>query len=155
MPREPIPTWCFALVVVRKGDQFLLVHECKHGELWYVPAGRVEPGESFADAALRETLEESGVPVRLVGIIRVEHSPSAVGSRMRVVFLAETIDDTPPKSEPNEESLEAAWVRLDELAEYPLRGEEVRELFEYISADGPVCPMSVLQPEGMPFAPGG
>jgi phosphatase NudJ len=83
--------------------------------------------------------------------LRVEHSPSDAGSRLRVVFVAEPIDDTPPKSEPDEESLRAAWVRLDELSAYPLRGEEVRELFAYVAAGGPVCPLDVLQHEGAPY----
>jgi phosphatase NudJ len=69
MPRAPIPTWFFALVVVRQGDRFLLVHEAKHGQGWCVPAGRVEPGESLFDAAVRETLEETGVPVVLDGVL--------------------------------------------------------------------------------------
>jgi 8-oxo-dGTP pyrophosphatase MutT (NUDIX family) len=154
MAREPIPTWFFALVVVRRGDRFLLVHECKHGQLWYLPAGRVEPGESFVAAACRETLEESGVHVRIVGVIRIEYSPTPVGSRMRVVFLAEPIDDTPPKSEPDEESLEAAWVSLEELSRYPLRGDEVQELFAYVAAGGAIFPASILQPEGVPFRQG-
>ena len=55
MSRLPIPTWFFVLVVVRRGEQFLLVHERKHGQLWYLPAGRVEPGETFVEAAVRET----------------------------------------------------------------------------------------------------
>jgi len=41
MPREPIQTWYFALVVVRLQHRFLLVHERKHGQKWYLPAGRV------------------------------------------------------------------------------------------------------------------
>jgi len=151
MAREPIPTWCFAVVVVRRGDRFLLVHECKHGQLWYLPAGRVEPGESFAAAACRETLEEAGIPIRVTGVIRVEHSPTPVGARLRVVFLAEPTDDTPPKSQPDEESLEAAWVSLDELSRYLLRGDEVAELFTYLVSGGAVYPASILQPEGMPF----
>lgn len=39
----------------------LLVHEARHGGGWYLPAGRVEMGETLVDAAVRETLEESGV----------------------------------------------------------------------------------------------
>jgi 8-oxo-dGTP pyrophosphatase MutT (NUDIX family) len=154
MARKPIPTWFFAVVVVRRGDRFLLVHEHSHGQLWYLPAGRVEAGESFAAAACRETREESGIPVRLVGVIRVEHSPSPATARMRVVFLAEPEDDTPPKSEPDEESLEAAWVSLEELARFPLRGEEVRELFAYVAAGGMIFPTSILQAEGMPYRAG-
>jgi 8-oxo-dGTP pyrophosphatase MutT (NUDIX family) len=151
MPRDPIRTWCFAVVVVRLADRFLIVHECKHGELWYLPAGRVEPGETFVDAALRETLEEAGIRVRLRGILRIEHSPGLDGARMRVIFLAEPVDDTPPKSIPDQESLGAAWVRLDELATFSFRGPEVRELCEYLAAGGAVYPLEILQSEGNPF----
>jgi ADP-ribose pyrophosphatase YjhB (NUDIX family) len=151
MGRNPIPTWCFAIVVVRRGDEFLLVQEAKHGQLWYLPAGRVELGETFEVAACRETLEESGVPIRAVGVLRVEHSPRAAGARLRVVFLAETVDDTQPKVVPDEHSLRAGWVRLQDLADYPLRGSEVEDLLAYVAAGGIVYPLDILQPEGMPF----
>jgi phosphatase NudJ len=152
MARPPIPTWFFAVVVVRRGDRFLLVHESSHGQHWYLPAGRVEAGESFVAAAERETREEAGVPVRVEGILRVEHSPHPEHSRVRVVFLARPIADTPPKSTPDHESLEAAWVGLDELARYPLRGgEEVRDLLGYVAAGGPVYPLDVIRPEGSPY----
>lgn len=151
MPREPIPTWCFALVVVRRDDQFLIVHESKREQQWYLPAGGVEPGETFEAAAHRETLEEAGIPINLVGILRIEHSVFSKGSRFRVVYLAEPVDDTPPKSVPDEESLEAAWVSLDELGNYSLRGEEVRELFTYVANGGTVHPLTILQAEGSPY----
>src|SRR5262245_35294435 len=125
MARDPIPTYCFVLVVVRREDKFLVVHERKHGQLWYLPAGRVEPGETFENAACRETLEEAGIPIRLTGVIRVEHSPRREAARMRILFLAEPADDTPPKFQADEESLEAMWVTLDELADLPLRGDDV------------------------------
>ncbi len=122
MPRDPIPTWFFALVVVRQGDRFLLVHEAKHGQGWYIPAGRVEPGEGLTQAAVRETLEETGVPVVLDGILRVEDSPRPEGrARLRVIFVGHPEADVPPKSIADQESLEAAWFSLDELGELPLR----------------------------------
>jgi phosphatase NudJ len=155
MPREPIPTWCFSVVVVRRGDRFLIVQERKHGQQWYVPAGRVERGETFEAAACRETLEESGISIRIVGLLRVEHSPTVAGARMRVVFLAEPTDDSPPKTVPDDESLGAAWVRLEDLSDYPLRGHEVRELFEYVASGGVVYPAAVLQPEGRPYLEAG
>lgn len=147
MPRDPIPTWFFAVVVVRRGDRFLLVHECKHDQLWYLPAGRVEPGEELVAAAEREALEETGVPVRVDGILRVEHTPLHTSARVRVVFSAVPADDTPPKSKPDGESLEAAWVRVDELDRYPLRGEDVRELLEHVAAGGAIYPLELLQRE--------
>lgn len=151
MPRDPIPTWFFAVAVVRRGDRFLLVHERKGDQPWYLPAGRVDPGETFAAAAVRETLEEAGVPIRLTGVLRVEHTPRKGSSRVRVVFAAEPTDDTPPKTKPDHESLGAAWVSLDELSRYTLRGPDVRELFAYVLAGGPVYALAVLQPEGEPF----
>jgi ADP-ribose pyrophosphatase YjhB (NUDIX family) len=147
--REPIPTWGFAIVVVRKADRFLVVHEKKHGQLWYLPAGRVEPGETFAQGALRETLEESGVPVTLTGILRIQHTPNVDGTaRMRVIFVAEPTDDSEPLSEPNKHSLEARWVTLTELDELPLRSSEVRTLFRAVAEGAPVHPLDVMRLEG-------
>lgn len=42
---------------------------------WCLPGGRLEPGESFADCARRECLEELGSEVELVGIIAVLSNP--------------------------------------------------------------------------------
>ncbi|MFT3766422.1 MAG: NUDIX hydrolase [Minicystis sp.] len=154
MPRSPIPTWFFAVVIVRRGDRFLLVHERKHGQLWYLPAGRVEPGESLFDGAIRETLEETGVPVQLDGVLRVEHTPSLDGTmRVRVLFTASPVDDRPPRTVPNEESLGAAWVSLAELDRHPLRGEDVREVIRYVSAGGSIQPLSTLAFESDPLPP--
>lgn len=148
MAREAIPTWFFAMAVVRLGRRFLVVHERKHGELWYLPAGRVEAGETFIDAAVRETWEETGVTLVPEGVLRIEHSPSPVGARVRVFVVGRAKDDTAPRTTPNEHSLEARWVTLDELASLPLRDAEVREVFEYVAAGGIVYPLSLLTQEG-------
>lgn len=146
-----IPTWSFVLVVVRLGPRFLLVHERKHGQRWYLPAGRVEPGETFAEAARRETLEEAGIRIHLDGILRVEYSPRPDATRIRVIYLAHPVDDTPPKSAPDSESLEARWLTLDELAGVQLRGAEVEQIFRAVDGGAPVYPMSLIQPEGQPL----
>jgi len=151
MSREPIPTWYFAVVVVRHGDRFLLVQERKHGQRWYLPAGRAEPGESLAEAAARETLEESGVRVRLTGVLRVEHSPSPRRARLRAVYLAEPSGDTKTKQEPDDESLRAEWVSLSELDQYEMRGPEVEQLLRYVADGGKCSPLDIIQEEGMPY----
>ena len=48
----------------RDGLQVLLVRSVAHDE-WSWPKGRLESGETPAAAALRETAEETGLPVRL------------------------------------------------------------------------------------------
>ena len=147
MSRQPIPTWFFVLVVVRDGDRFLAVREVKHGQLWYLPAGRVESGETLAEAAHRETMEESGVPIVLEGILKVQHTPSMAGTRLRVIYLARPADATPPRDHPNEHSLEARWVTLQEVGTLPLRGPEVAALFRWVADGATIHPIDLIGSE--------
>ena len=135
------------VVVVRKADKYLLVHERKHGQTWYLPAGRVEPGETLPDAALRETEEETGVAIALDGIIRVEHRLIPDAARVRVIFTGHAVDDRPPKSAADAHSLEARWVTLDEAAQLPLRGDDVLHWLKYVATGQPIYPTTVLGDE--------
>lgn len=153
MARDPIPTWFFVLVVVRLGRRYLLVRERKHGQLWYLPAGRVEPGETFVQAAQRETLEEAGIPITLEGVLRMEHSPQADGTaRVRVILIAHPADDTPLKTQPDEESLGAGWFTLNELETLPLRGDEVLVIFRHVDQSPHIYPLDMITYEGAVFA---
>lgn len=147
LARTPIATWFFVLVVVRKAGKYLLVHERKHGQLWYLPAGRVEPGEAFIDAALRETMEEAGIAIAVDGIIRIEHSPVPGGARVRLVLTGYPTDDRPPKTVPDEESLEARWVTVSEAEQLPLRSPEVARWLKYVDSGDPVYPVSIIGQE--------
>lgn len=151
MPSRPSPTWAIALIVVREGDRFVLVEE-RHDRGWYLPAGRVEHGESLVDGARREVREESGLEVELDGIVRIEHTPAlaARDARLRVVFLAHPIGGT-LKTTADDESLGATWVRLDELHQYRLRSAEVARHFEYVARGGVIAPVWLLAPEGAAY----
>lgn len=153
MSRAPIPTWFFALVVCRRGDRFLVVQEAKRGHPWYLPAGRVEPGETLVEAAARETLEEAGVPIVIDGVLRLEHTPADETCRVRVIFSARPLDDTPPKTTPDEHSLGAAWKTLEELEELARRHETrgaswLADLRALARGEG-VYPLSVLGSESI------
>lgn len=65
-----------AAVVVREDGRLLLVRRGREPQRgrWSVPGGTVEPGETAAQAAVRETFEETGARVRAereLGTVRV------------------------------------------------------------------------------------
>ena len=56
-------------------DELILLVKARAKENWQLPGGRLEPGESSADALVREVLEETGLdaqPRRLTGSYRRE-----------------------------------------------------------------------------------
>ena len=145
------PTWFIALVVVQDADRFVLVHE-QRNRGWYLPAGKVDPGETLEQGAIRETEEESGLQVALAGVIRFEFSPALMGrdARFRVVFLAHPVGGR-LKTKPDRHSLEARWTTLNALENYRLRCDEVRRHLRYVAAGGPIAPLSFLRQEGASY----
>src|SRR5215217_6302179 len=66
LPRLTVAT------IVPDGDRFLFVEERVRGRLVVnQPAGHLEPGESLAEAAVRETLEETGWHIQVTGLVAV------------------------------------------------------------------------------------
>lgn len=59
-----------AVAVVEFENRFLVGQRGGDSTLagyWEFPGGKVEPGESIEDAAIRECLEETGVKIQVVG----------------------------------------------------------------------------------------
>ena len=103
--------------VVERDGLFLLVEETRDGvQVINQPAGHVEPGESVLDAAVRETLEETGWRVRLTGFIGFSHH-LAVASGItyyRVSFVAET-ETFDAQAEIDADIDAVVWLSLEEL----------------------------------------
>lgn len=90
-------------------DEILLLRRAVDPGLgaWDLPAGYLDPGESFEQAAVRETREESGIEVALIGLVGVYHSPAA--NAVTAVFRARAIDPSAPVRI-DFESSDHAWV---------------------------------------------
>ena len=148
MPREAIPSWFFVVTIVHRDGRYLLLKEKKHRG-WYFPAGRVEPGESLRQAALRETREETGVDVVLEGLLRFEHGPTIGGSRVRVFFVARPVAGSEPRRTDDNEGAE--WLSLEQIRLLPLRGPDVLPCLEFHAAGGRVLPLDALAAEDAPW----
>jgi ADP-ribose pyrophosphatase YjhB (NUDIX family) len=69
---EPVPT---AGVAIIDDEGRILLRRRSDDRTWCLPGGRLESGESFADCARRDCLEELGYEVELDGIIAVLSNP--------------------------------------------------------------------------------
>ena len=102
-----------AAVIAHAGRVLLIRRATPEAALvWSFPAGKLELGESAADAAAREALEEAGVtvePLRLLG----ERQHPDTGRRM--VYVACRLLSGKAHAASPREVTEVAWVRLGEI----------------------------------------
>ncbi|WP_227354425.1 NUDIX domain-containing protein [Haladaptatus salinisoli] len=101
-------------VVVLRGDSVLAVRE--HGR-WSLPKGGCEPGERFADAAVREAREETGLAVELGDVAFVTEIRIDEAEHHLQVFYEAAAEGTPRPEDPDGEVEQAAFVAFDALGE--------------------------------------
>ncbi|MFG3603754.1 NUDIX hydrolase [Micromonospora chersina] len=101
-------------------DQVLLIQRTDN-DLWSLPSGGQEIGETVAQTAVRETREETGVDVDVVGLVGVYSDPGHVieysNGEVRQQFSL-CFRGRPLRGEltPSDESADVRWVSRDELA---------------------------------------
>lgn len=144
MSRMPLPTYTFALVVVKSGRKVALVRDKRDGVAWSLPSGRVEEGEELLAAARRHAAADTGVPVELEGILRLQHTLVDGGeARLRICVVARPADDRPLKTTADEHSLVATWYTREQLAALTLKSDDIKRFVD-LALDGPVYPLSLL-----------
>lgn len=143
------PDVTVATVVVRDG-KLLMVEERAQGRLVFnQPAGHLEPDESLLEAALRETLEETGWQVELTAFIGAYQWKAESGRHyLRFAFAAEPVCHLPER--PLDDGIvRALWLTPAELQAQadrhrsPLVWQVVQD---YLS--GRRSPLSMLQQIG-------
>jgi 8-oxo-dGTP diphosphatase len=110
----------------------LLVHRPKYDD-WTLPKGKLDRGESFEDAALREVEEETSLTCRLGPELSATHYRDNKDRPKIVRYWAMEVEDEIP-FEPNDEVDELRWLEPEE-AESKLTYERDRALVsEAVSA---------------------
>lgn len=114
--------------VVEKENKILMVQEgldfC-YGQ-WNYPAGHVDEFENITDAAIREVKEETGLDVKLKGVLPICETELRGETHIIVRFVAEVIGGQ-IKYDTNE-ILDVKWLDIEEIrsmTEKELRNYEV------------------------------
>ena len=118
--RTTVMTWkpnVTVATVVKQNEKYLIVEELIKGSHQFnQPAGHLEEHESILDAAVRETLEETGYSVKLTGFIGATlwQRPSDGLTMLRFNFHADVIDYD-EKRTLDQGIITAHWLSLDEI----------------------------------------
>ncbi len=120
-------------VVEDSEGRYLLIRrslDSKHfGGTWDLPGGKVDEGEDFATALLRETLEETGLTVSLEDVAgATRYEMPAV--RLAVLFMTAKV--TSGKIQLSDEHNAYEWVSKQNLAEKDLSDQLRDFLIHYV-----------------------
>jgi ADP-ribose pyrophosphatase YjhB (NUDIX family) len=113
------------VVVVNEAGEILMIRR-PDNDNWAVPGGAIDLGESLAQAAVRETREESGIECEITGIIGIYSDPKHVilytsngeaRQEFSIVLTARPMSGQPT---PSSESSDVRWVPVSEVRDYTM-----------------------------------
>ena len=111
--------------IVADGQGRIALVKRKDNELWALPGGGMELGESIEQGAVREVKEETGLDVEVVGLVGVYTNPHHVmayddGEVRQQFSLCFTTKLLGGELQFDDESTDIAWVAEGDLAGYPM-----------------------------------
>jgi 8-oxo-dGTP pyrophosphatase MutT (NUDIX family) len=103
--------------VAERDEQFLLVEERASGRIVLnQPAGHLESGETFIDAVVRETLEETGWAFRPQSVVGVYvWQPEHLSRTFLRVAFSGVLESHDPERPLDKGILRTQWCRRDQL----------------------------------------
>jgi len=113
------------VVVTNDAGEILMIRRTDNDN-WAVPGGAIDLGESVAQAAVRETSEESGIECEITGIVGIYSDPKhvllytsngEVRQEFSIVLTARPLSGQPT---PSSESSEVRWVPVSEIRDYTM-----------------------------------
>lgn len=122
-PEKPEPVVCAGAIVRDARGRLLLVRRGRppSAGLWSVPGGRVEAGETPAQAAVREVREETGLDVRVGELLATVE----IGEFVVHDFAAEVLGG---ELRAGDDAADVRWCTFDEAALLPLTPGLMHEL---------------------------
>jgi 8-oxo-dGTP pyrophosphatase MutT (NUDIX family) len=138
-PNALVPA-CGTLAINEQGE--MLLQRRRDTGQWALPMGKQEIGESPSECAVRETLEETGVEVAVVGLVGiysdprhiVAYSDGEVRQEYEVTLLARPIGGAPGASE---EASDVGWFSPKQLPMLDIHPTMRRQIEDYLAGRYP------------------
>ena len=114
-------------IAILSGDKVLLTKR-EDFEVWCLPGGSVEDGETLAQTARREAREETGLEVRINRLVGIYSNPNwRNGGSHEIVFAASPVGGA--LSPDPREVIETGWFGLSDLPEpiLPWMVQQIRD----------------------------
>ncbi|AUG75481.1 NUDIX hydrolase [Kitasatospora sp. MMS16-BH015] len=113
-----------SVVLVDAEGRVLLQRRADNG-MWALPGGKHEIGESLADCGIRETHEETGIEVEIIGFVGTYTNPGhvfayddgEVRQEYSICLLARPVDG---RLRVSDESFEPAWFTPEQTDGLPM-----------------------------------
>lgn len=136
-PNSLVPA-ASAIVVDNEGNIVLIRRS--DNELWSIPGGKMEIGESLSEAAVREVLEETGIHVRPIRVTGIYSSPKSVVAyengevrqQFSICFQCEPIAGN---TQTSDESLEVGFYNERAIRSMPMSDSIRRRINDYLAND--------------------
>ncbi|MPZ65715.1 MAG: NUDIX domain-containing protein [Pseudonocardiaceae bacterium] len=119
--------------------RLLLIHKIDN-DYWALPGGAMNLGESIADAAVREVAEETGVHVRITGLVGLYTDPGhvmayddgEVRQEFSVCFHARVVTEEPRRD--GTETKAVTWVEPAEVEGLSIHPSMRRRITDALAA---------------------
>lgn len=132
--------FCASAYIIDPATKKILLVKHKDYDRWTQPGGHIEEGEIPEEAAVRETYEETGIKIKILGehfpreedYIRplgIQRNRSDNGTFIDIIYPAVPIRDMEPKM--NEESSSIRWFSREELDNIHVF-EDIKITMDYI-----------------------
>ncbi|MEV5895775.1 NUDIX hydrolase [Nonomuraea fuscirosea] len=138
-PNNLIPS--VNVIVTNEAGDLLMIRRTDNDN-WATPGGAIDLGESIPQAAVRETLEETGITCEITGLVGTYSDPRHVilytsnGEARQEFSLVLTARAVSGEPTPSDESREVRWVSRDQVAALRMDRSMRMRIEHYLSGAG-------------------
>jgi ADP-ribose pyrophosphatase YjhB (NUDIX family) len=128
------------VLIENEAGQILMIQRSDNGN-WAIPGGAIDLGESLKQAAVRETLEETGVTCEVENVLGIYTDPKHIifytsnGEARQEFSIVVTARATGGEPTTSDESTRVVWVNRSDLADLQMDASMRRRIYRYLRGE--------------------